>query len=245
MADIASLGFLTAFIAGIISFLSPCVLPLVPGYLSFIAGEAIESGKTTTGITSRLNVVGLSLCFIFGFSVVFIALGAGATRLGSMLSQYRYELNLIAGVIIIVFGLFMMGLLRLGWFARDMRFHGIISGKGGAFAAGTLGVAFAFGWTPCIGPILGAILMVATTSELEGSYLLGSYAMGLGLPFLLAAIFTDWFLSRARKLGRFLAILHRIAGLVLVIAGAAILTGYMSTFSIWMLKALPWLGSIG
>lgn len=247
MLEISGIGVLTAFGAGLISFLSPCVLPLVPGYLSFIGEQSLEEMKER-GLTSKetLAVLGLSFCFVLGFATVFIALGAGATAIGSWLRAYRYEMNIIGGIIVILFGLFMTGLLRFNWLQRDFRFHGDMFG-GRPVASYLLGLAFAFGWTPCIGPILGAILTVSATSGAvsDGTVLLAIYSMGLGVPFVVAALFTDRFLHHAKRLRRHGHALQIAAGVLLVIMGIAMITGYLSAFSIWLLKALPWLGTLG
>lgn len=188
MLELSGIGFIAAFLAGAISFLSPCVLPLVPGYVSYVAG------RTAGGIGSgwRLSAAGLSVCFVLGFTTVFVILGASATALGQTMLSYRYELNLIGGAIIVVFGLFMLGMTRIAVMEREFRFHLAIPG-GKPFSAYILGLAFGFGWTPCIGPILGAILTASATSATvaEGVMLLGIYSAGLGVPFLLAAMFTD------------------------------------------------------
>ena len=185
MVDISLLGLTAALLAGAISFVSPCVLPLVPGYVSYVAGRTATQGGVASSSTAR--AVWLSLCFVLGFSTIFIALGASATALGQALLSWRYELNLIGGAIIILFGLFMIGATRLSVMERDFRFNLDIPG-GRPLGAYVLGLAFAFGWTPCIGPILGAILTLSSTSGgmSDGIWLLSIYSAGLGVPFLLA-----------------------------------------------------------
>lgn len=242
--EISGIGIVSAFIAGLISFLSPCVLPLVPGYLSFISDQSLDDVERHIFSRERLAILGLSLCFVLGFSAVFIALGAGATALGGLLSQYRYEANLLGGIIVIVFGLFMTGLVKWSWLQRELRFHAAPK-SGRAASAGVLGIAFGFGWTPCIGPILGAILTVAATSSAQGASLLAIYSLGLGVPFLVAALFTDWFLHHIRKVRRLGPWLHRVAGGLLIVMGVAMITGYLSTFSFWLLETFPILGAIG
>jgi cytochrome c-type biogenesis protein len=158
--EISNIGVLTAFAAGAISFLSPCVLPLVPGYVSYVAGESAADGEADRGFWLRLKALALSLYFVLGFSTVFVLLGASATALGQLLLSYRYELNIVSGVVVIIFGLFVTGLMRWSWMTRDVRFHAALEG-GRPLSAYVLGLAFAFGWTPCIGPILGAILTVS------------------------------------------------------------------------------------
>src|SRR5688572_9170371 len=171
MAELSLIGLLTAFTAGVISFLSPCVLPLVPGYVSYVAGASLE--ELRDGNAPRLQAAGLAATFVLGFSIVFVAFGASATALGSLLLAWRYELGLIAGVVVILFGLHMLGLTPLQWMNRDARFH-LETGGGRTLGALLLGIAFAFGWTPCIGPVLGAILTLgaSTANVAEGATLL-------------------------------------------------------------------------
>lgn len=248
MFEISGISVTTAFLAGVISFLSPCVLPLVPGYISFIGGQSLDELKQNR-LASRKNLaaLGLSLCFVLGFSVVFIAFGASASLIGRLLSAYRYEMNIVGGSIIIIFGLFMTGLFRFGWIQREFRFHGEDLKGGRPLAAFLLGLAFAFGWTPCIGPILGAILTLSATSGLlsDGTALLAIYSAGLGVPFILAAVFTDRFLQHAKGLRRHGPKLQLFAGILMIIMGIAMISGYLTTFGWWLLKVFPFLGQIG
>jgi len=186
------------------------------------------------------------LCFVLGFATVFMAFGASATAIGQLLSAYRYEANIIGGIIVIIFGLFMTGLLRFNWMQREFRVHGNLSG-GRPVAAYILGLAFAFGWTPCIGPILGAILMVSATSGVvsDGVALLAIYSLGLGVPFIAAALFTNRFLHHTRLIRRHGPALQVGAGVLLIIMGIAMITGYLSDFSIWLLNTFPLLGEVG
>lgn len=246
MLELSGIGIIAAFLAGAISFLSPCVLPLVPGYVSYVAGRTAGSMKPGHLEGRRLPAAGLSVCFVLGFSSVFVMLGASATVLGQVMLSYRYELNLIGGAIIIVFGLFMLGLTRLAVMEREFRFHLAIPG-GKPFSAYILGLAFGFGWTPCIGPILGAILTASAASATvaEGVTLLGIYSAGLGVPFLLAAMFTDRLTRRIKSIGGLGRRLHQGAGLVMVAMGIAMMTGQLSALSYWLLDAFPALGRIG
>ncbi len=252
MLEISGIGIFTAFIAGTISFLSPCVLPLVPGYVSFVTGQSIEEmqevssqGVIAGGWQPKLATMTLSLLFVAGFSTVFVTLGASATALGQLLLSYRYETNIIGGTVIIAFGLFMIGVLKLPWFHGDMRYHGAIKGAR-PIASFTLGLAFAFGWTPCIGPILGAILTIAAMSGgSDGIALLSIYSLGLGVPFIAAAIFANEFLTRMKTLRLFGRPLQIFAGTIMVIMGTAMVTGYMTMFAYWMLRTFPSLGTIG
>jgi cytochrome c-type biogenesis protein len=240
MPEIAGIGVLSAFLAGIVSFLSPCVLPLVPGYLSYVAGRSVDDLTDAKVLQARAATVGLSLSFSLGFSTVFIALGASATALGQLFQSYRSEADIIAGSIVALFGLHLMGVFRFGWMNRDWRFAGGSSG-GTPFGAYVLGTAFAFGWTPCIGPILGAILTVsATTVGVGGGVtLLSIYSLGLAVPFLLVALFTGTFLRRMRTLRRLGRPLQITTGAILVLMGVAIMTGYLASFGTWLLNTFP------
>lgn len=246
MFELSTLGVFTVFAAGLISFVSPCVLPLVPGYVSYIAGRSLPNDSTAESLSYRLPAIGLSSCFILGFSTVFIILGASATALGQLLLAYRYELNIIGGVIVIAFGLLMLGTLRPAWARRDLRFHLSIPG-GQPASAYVLGLAFGFGWTPCIGPILGAILTVSVASATvaEGMTLLAIYSLGLGVPFLVSAILAGRMvrgMTVLRRTGRYVQI---AAGGVMILMGIAMITGRLTELSYWMLDAFPILGTIG
>ena len=242
-----SIAAITAvFMAGVISFLSPCVLPLVPGYVSYIAGQSMADSTTSRALIVRVQALALSACFVLGFATIFVILGASATTLGQVLISYRYELNLVGGVVVIGFGLFVTGLLRPSWLQRDFRFDIVLPG-GRPVAAYLLGMAFAFGWTPCIGPMLGAILTVSAASATvaKGVTLLAVYSLGLGVPFLLVAVFTGGLLARLKSIGRVGRLLHILAGGVMVLMGAAMITGQLSTFSFWLLETFPKLSTIG
>lgn len=246
MLEISNIGIMTALAAGAISFLSPCVLPLVPGYISYVAGNAAGSAGAPRAFGARLSTVLLGTFFVLGFSTVFVALGAGATAISQVLLSYRYETNILGGAIIIVFGVFMTGLVRLPLLQRELRFQGNLTG-GRPLGAYVLGLAFGFGWTPCIGPVLGAILAVsafsATTSD--GIALLSIYSVGLGVPFLLSALFTDGLAQRLKGMRRMGRLLQIAAGGVMVVMGIAMMTGNMTTFSFWLLQQFPILTKIG
>lgn len=246
MPEISNISVLAAFAAGIVSFLSPCVLPLVPGYVSYVAGRTTTDASGDRAASSRLSAIGLSLCFVLGFSTVFIVLGASATALGRLLLGYRVELNLIGGAVVILFGLFLIGLVRPGWMMREARFHTNLPG-GRAISTYTLGLAFAFGWTPCIGPILGSILTIgaASATVANGVALLAIYSLGLGVPFLLAALFTESLARRLKTMRQAGRVLQPAAGAVMVAMGLAMITGQMSTFSFWLLAQFPVFTRIG
>lgn len=244
MPEISTIGVLAAFAAGIVSFLSPCVLPLVPGYVSYVAGRTPTD--RTPGRRARLSAAGLSLYFVLGFSTVFIALGASASAIGRLLLSYHVQLNLVGGAVVILFGIFLIGLIRPSWMMREARFHADIPG-GKAASAYILGLAFAFGWTPCIGPVLGAILTVGAASATvgEGAVLLAINSIGLGVPFLLAALFADGLARRLKAMRRTGWLVQFAAGAIMVGMGFAMITGQMSTFSFWLLEQFPLFTRIG
>lgn len=244
MVDLSLIGFATAFAAGVISFLSPCVLPLVPGYVSYVTGSSLD--ELRGGRTETRRVMPLAVAFVAGFSTVFVALGASATLLGQTLLAWRYELSIAAGVVIIVFGLHMLGLTPLSLLQRDARLQ-VETKRGRAAGAYLLGLAFAFGWTPCIGPVLGAILTLgASTADVtRGTTLLLVYAAGLGLPFVLAALFTDRLLTQMRRLARAGAVLQRVAGGVLLAMGLLMVTGQLELIAYWFLETFPVLSRLG
>lgn len=247
MLEISNIGVLAAFLAGMISFLSPCVLPLVPGYLSYVAGVSVDEMRADAPSSrARMPAAGLGLCFVLGFSTVFVLLGAGAGLFGGALLAWRYELNIVAGVVVIAFGVFMLGVVRVPWLYRDLRFR-LPSTRAQPVAAYVIGLAFAFGWTPCIGPVLGAILSVSAVSADAGGgiVLLAVYSLGLGVPFLLAAAFTRGLLDRLGAMSRAGVTLQRVAGVVMILMGLAMVSGQLSRFSWWLLETFPALGTIG
>ncbi len=243
MLEISGIGVLTAFAAGMISFLSPCVLPLVPAYISYVTGKSVGEDQTMQPL---LPMLWTSLLFVAGFSLVFVTLGAGASALGQLLLKYKNEATVIGGIIVLVFGLFMAGALKLSWLGRDLRFQGVIN-RGSPYAAFGLGLAFAFGWTPCIGPVLGAILTLSTVSpEIGGGVaLLAIYSLGLGVPFIAAALFTGAFVSRMGAMRKVGVPLQVGAGIILILMGIAMITGYLTTFSYWLLRTFPVFSQIG
>ncbi|HEX5092648.1 MAG TPA: cytochrome c biogenesis protein CcdA [Burkholderiales bacterium] len=247
MNDPSALGSVTAFAAGAVSFLTPCVLPLVPAYMSYVTGQSLSSRHSDEAASLRVRAGFLSLCFVLGFSAVFITLGASATALGHLLLRYRYEAGIAGGAIVTVFGAVMLvGVERIPFLRRDAHFHPHAA-TGKPASAFVLGLAFGFGWTPCIGPILGVILTAAAVSEsvATGVKLLTAYSAGLGIPFLLTAIFLHEAAGRLRSLRRTGPLLMRAAGLVMVIIGFAMMTGKLTAFSYWLLERFPALGRIG
>ncbi|MDI6744134.1 MAG: cytochrome c biogenesis protein CcdA [Thermodesulfovibrionales bacterium] len=218
-------SFPLAFLAGVLSFLSPCVLPLVPSYVSFITGMSFED---LTGSTDRKRVrnrtITNSLIFIAGFSAVFIALGASSSAAGQILFQYQEWIRIIGGIFIIIFGLFIAGFLKLDFLMRERKLHlgGKPAGYIGTFA---IGMTFAAGWTPCIGPILGSILLYASTkgSAIEGIKLLSVYSLGLAVPFFLSSLAINSFLSYSKKLQKHMQAIMIISGLLLIAFGVIML----------------------
>lgn len=230
-----------AFVAGIVSFISPCCLPMVPLYLSYLAGIAGRgSGRTILGIARQGGAITLAppsrwlillhaACFVAGFSAVFVALGASASTLGSFLVGHLLVVRHAAGLLIVLFGLHMAGLLRLPWLYRERRLHVDPRTGAGVGRSALLGVAFGAGWSPCIGPMLGSILMLAGSAATlgRGVLLLLVYALGLGLPFLLAALFVHGLAAQLRRVNRFFGVINVAAGALLVLMGVLV---YMGTF---------------
>jgi len=235
-----------ALIAGIVSFLSPCVLPLVPPYLIYLTGATIEHVATGEQAAASKRAVMLSaLMFVLGFSTVFIALGASASVIGGLIRAWSAQLSIVAGIVIIIMGLHFLGLTRIAFLMREGRLSiPKPVGLGGAYV---MGLAFAFGWTPCIGPILAAILSVAAAEATvtKGAGLLAIYSAGLGIPFLLAALMIEQFSSLLARLKRHLASVERAMGVLMVLTGVAFLTGSMSNISIWLLETFPALQNFG
>jgi cytochrome c-type biogenesis protein len=221
---------LAAFVAGVLSFLSPCVLPLVPGYISLISGLSVDDLKEGGSGGLRRLLLG-SLSFILGFSVVFIALGAVATSAGQLAHQYRHQLAMIAGIVVAVFGLHLTGLIQIKALYADKRIHGVR--RGGPFGAFLVGFAFAFGWTPCIGPILAGILVLAGTQETlwKGVLLLAVYSLGLGVPFLLTALGLNRFLRFYGRFRRHLHVVEVVSGVLLIVFGLLIAFGRLTLLS--------------
>lgn len=246
--ELSALGVATAFAAGTISFLSPCVLPLVPAYVSYVTGQNVGRDLALAldgpAVNQQLRTLRLSVSFVLGFTTVFVLLGAGANALSSLLAMYRYELNFASGALVILFGLFTTGLFRPLWAQRELRWHGEVPGSG-AGAAYLIGTAFAFGWTPCIGPVLGAILAVSATSRASGVALLAVYSLGLGVPFVVAALFLSGFMARIGRLRRAGRVLQVLAGSVMVLMGVAMITGHLTDLAIFFLETFRALGRIG
>ena len=247
-----------AAVAGLLSFVSPCVLPLVPPYLTFLAGVTLDELTGTDEIKApRLRVVGTALAFVIGFSAVFVSLGATASVFGQFITQllsWQVEilgihvnvLPVVTGLIIVGMGLHFLGVYQLALLNREARVH-VRRHPAGPIGAFFVGVAFAFGWTPCIGPVLGTILLVAGTENtaLRGATLLAAYSIGLGVPFLAAALFAGPFMRLMKHFRRHMMTVERTMGALLVVTGILFITGQMTALSFWLLETFPGLGQLG
>jgi cytochrome c-type biogenesis protein len=223
-----------AFAAGLVSFLSPCVLPLVPGYVSIITGTGVSELRSPTP-AMKADSLKHAFAFVLGFTVVFIALGLAAGAFGSVLGKYQRTLETVFGLLIITFGLHMSGLIKVPILVREARFHALMRG-GGLPRSFVTGFAFAFGWTPCVGPVLGAVLALAATQSavFKAAALLALYSAGLAIPFMLTALSVGKFLAAYKRMKAPLAYLNLGSGVLLVVTGALLMTHHLSRLSIWM-----------
>ncbi len=236
-----------ALLAGIISFVSPCVLPLVPPYLAYMAGVSMDELTGTADQNSAaMRVFRSAVAFVLGFSTVFVILGAGASAIGQTVASYSHILAYVAGVVIIVMGLHFLGIFRIGFLYREARVQ-VDSQPAGLLGAYVMGLAFAFGWTPCIGPVLAAILAVAGTEDTvsRGAALLAVYSAGLGIPFLAAALFAGPFMGFMARFKRHMGTVEKAMGVLLVVTGIMFLTGQMTVLGFWLLELFPNLATIG
>jgi len=241
-------SYLGAAVAGLLSFLSPCVLPLVPPYLCFLGGMTLEElgARQAAGDAGARRVVLAAVFFVLGFATVFVALGATASAIGGLVSRHFELLAQIAGGLIVLLGLHFLGLLRIGVLFREARFHPARrpAGLAGAYL---IGLAFAFGWTPCVGPVLATILLVAGSEEsaVYGASLLGAYAAGLGIPFVAAAFAARPFGAFMARFRRYVGAVEKVLGALLVATGVLFITGSMADLSYWLLETFPGLSRIG
>ncbi|MEJ0012714.1 MAG: cytochrome c biogenesis protein CcdA [Bauldia sp.] len=235
-----------AVLAGLVSFLSPCVLPLVPPYLCYMAGVSLDQ-LTTDGEdrVARRTVMLSALAFVLGFATIFVSLGAAASAIGQLVRTHLDVLSVLGGVIIIVMGLHFLGVFRIPLLLRQVRVER--AHPAGPVGSYVMGLAFAFGWTPCIGPVLAAILAVAGTEATvtRGAGLLAAYSLGLGIPFLIAALFAAPFMGFMRRFRAHLGTVEKVMGGLLVVTGVLFITGNLSAFSYWLLATFPVLGTIG
>ncbi|CAN7333715.1 cytochrome c biogenesis CcdA family protein [Neorhizobium tomejilense] len=251
--SIAEISLLSALLAGALSFLSPCVLPLVPPYLCYMAGISVEQFRGGGGAAvidsgggTRRAVLKSALFFTLGFATVFVALGAGASTIGVLLRQHLDLLSKLGGLIIIIMGLNFLGVFRIGLLAREARFQG--GGQPATLSgAYVMGLAFAFGWTPCIGPVLGAILGVAASRDTvgEGAALLAIYSLGLAVPFWIAAGFSGAFMRFLTRFRRHLGMVEKVMGVFLILTGLAFIFGFVTSAAIWFQQTFPILMQIG
>lgn len=233
------IGVAVAFTAGVLSFLSPCVLPLVPSYLSFVSGVGIEELEDGGGDVRRTAFVH-SLFFVLGFSLIFLALGASATFVGRLLREYQIWIARIGGLLIIFFGLYLVGVRPFKGMARERRIH--LRDKPLGYLGSTLvGITFGAGWTPCIGPILGGILTFAATRHTltDGIVLLGFYSLGLAVPFLLSSVALSWFLSTFDRFKRWIPWVERISGVLLIAVGVLLASGRFTALAGWATQFTP------
>ena len=239
------ISYFYVLLAGLLSFLSPCVLPIVPGYLCFIAGTSLDKALDNQEAL-RSNILKYSISFVFGFSTVFVLMGASATYLSNLLYEYFDYLRIIGGIIIIIFGVHFTQLIQLPFLNSDTRIQ-INNYKPGLIGSFIVGLSFAFGWTPCIGPILGSVLSVAATSEnvSEGTFLLVLYSAGLGIPFMVAAYGIGAFLKFLSKIRKHIRAIEIFTGLLLIIFGVLILTNRIQELAFFFIKYFPFLTQIG
>ncbi len=235
-----------AFLAGLVSFLSPCVLPLVPPYLIYLGGSTLDdlAGDEPVRAVGARAIIG-SLLFVAGFTVVFVLLGAGASAMGAVLRTHMELLSIIAGLAIIVMGLHFLGVFRISLLNRTARAD--VHQPSGLWGAFVMGLAFAFGWTPCLGPVLGAILAVAGSEATvsHGAVLLAVYSAGLGVPFILAAMAVRPFLRSLSHMRKALPIIEKVMGVLLVLTGIAFMSGWIANASFWLLETFPFLATLG
>jgi cytochrome c-type biogenesis protein len=238
--EVSNAGLAIAFTAGLLSFLSPCVLPLIPSYVTFITGMSLDELTAGERSATRRAVLVHGVLFVLGFTLVFVILGASATFLGSLFAYASRWVERIGGILLVVFGLYLLGLLRVPGAAREWRVH--LSDKPlGYLGTVAVGITFGAGWTPCIGPVLGGILTLAATrgSVADGIGLLLVYSLGLAIPFLLAALLLERFLGSVRRIGPWLPWVSRASGAMLLVVGVLLLTGSFTTMSSMLARWTP------
>ena len=238
-----SVGVLVAFSAGLFSFLSPCVLPLFPSYVSFITGMSVSDLTADLSGAARRRVMLHAFAFVLGFSLVFVALGASFSAAGQFLLDYRNLIRQVGGALIVLFGLYIAGVFKLAAMGRTMQFQ-LREKPAGYLGSLLVGITFAIGWTPCVGPILGAILSLAGTSETvqRGIGLLIAYSAGLGVPFLLSAVALGAFLKFFKRYRPLIPVMERAAGVILVVVGVLVFTNYYVVLNSWAISLTPeWL----
>ena len=241
----ANVTIVAALIAGMLSFLSPCVLPLVPPYLVYLTGTSLERfADAEEEPRVRRETIAAALLFVLGFSTVFVTLGASASAVGALLHAYSYVLGKVAGVVIIIMGLHFLGLTPIAWLMREKRVQ--VVKPVGIWGAYLMGLAFAFGWTPCIGPVLGTILAIAGSegSVGQGAGLLAVYSLGLGIPFIAAALAVEPFAAFLARFRAHLGTVEKVMGGLLVVAGVAFFSGWITDLGSWLIQTFPDLGKL-
>jgi len=243
---VTEISYLYVVLAGLLSFLSPCVLPIVPGYLCFMAGTSFDKLQFFQGEKKKKKVFSFSLSFVFGFSTVFVILGASATLLSSLVYEYLDILRIVGGIIIIIFGIHFMQIIQIPFLNREMRYQ-IESYRPGIVGSYVIGLSFAFGWTPCIGPILGSVLSIAASSETVsyGIVLLMLYSAGLGIPFLIAAYAINGFMKFLSRIRNYIRLIEIFTGLLLILFGILILTNRIQELAFFFIKYFPFLAQFG
>jgi cytochrome c-type biogenesis protein len=240
MTDVVSVSLGLAFLAGLVSFLSPCVFPIVPSYVGFVTGLTLDELRDGDRADARRQAALHAALFVLGFSLVFLALGASATALGGVLRRSLPLLQQVGGVVIAVFGLYLLGVLKIPALMRERRVQ--LAGKpAGKLGSVVVGMAFGAGWTPCVGPVLASVLLYASFEEtlLRGMILLGAYALGLGIPFFVSAVALNWFLAGSARVRRWLLPLERAAGAVMVLVGVLLFTGQFAVLSSFLARFSP------
>ncbi len=221
-----------AFLAGLVSFVSPCTIPLYPSYISYISGVSYDAGAGVASASIRRRALAHAVFFVLGFSVIFVALGASANLIGILFAKYRTIVSEIGGVIVIVMGLVLLGVVRWDWLMREAKWHSKQAKPASYLGAFVVGVSFAAGWTPCVGPILASVIAIAATGEVNGMVLMLVYAIGFAVPFLILA----YTLGSLRWMSRYSVAISRVGGAVLVLMGVMLLTGKLETLTAWLTR---------
>lgn len=240
MAEVSTVSMGLAFLAGLVSFLSPCVFPIVPSYVGYVTGLTLDELRDAGSARARRQAAVHAALFIVGFSLVFLVLGASATALGSLLRRTVPLLQQIGGALIVLFGLYMLGVVRIPVLMRERRVQ-LASRPAGKLGSVAIGAAFGAGWTPCIGPVLASILLYASLEEtmLEGMTLLGAYSLGLGVPFYLSALALNWFLAGSARVRQWIRPLERVAGITLLVVGVLMITGQFTALTAFLARFAP------
>ncbi|MBW7889151.1 MAG: cytochrome c biogenesis protein CcdA [Bacteroidetes bacterium] len=239
-----NINILTAFVFGLLSFISPCVLPIIPGYISFISGKSLQD-ITQQDSAARKAILINTIIFIAGFTLIFVLMGAAATSIGKVLNENLSLISKIAGVIIIIFGFHMIGIFKLGFLNYEKRFH-LQEKKLGYFGSFTVGAAFAFGWTPCIGPVLAGILAIASQQDtvMKGIILLTFYSLGLGIPFFLTSLSINKFFNVFNRIKKHFHTIEVVGGILLVAVGVLMITNYLTIIASYFAKWFPFLNEL-